>query len=254
MNRIAASCSLIAAALMALASPAVAVPAPGLDLAWSNCASQGGASNQNFACDDDFVLETLVGTFVLAGPVTGVTVIECSLDLISANPTLPAWWKFEVGGCAEGNLSANPTAPAGALCTDWANGTAAGGLGGYGDVAFNFPPPPGSDAEHRRAGVGFAVPAPKDLVVATEYFVFNLVINTSHTVAGPPGPCAGCTTPVCIVLNTVNVVPGTNPGTRIGAPSSGSSNQATWQGAGGAICAAVPVKNATWGQVKALYR
>src|SRR5204862_375476 len=135
VNRIAASYSLIAAALMALASPAVAVPAPGLDLAWSNCASQGGASNQNFACDDDFVLD--------------------------------------------------------------------------------------------------------------------LVINTSHTVAGPPGPCAGCTTPVCIVLNTVNVVPGTNPGTRIGAPSSGSSNQATWQGAGGAICAAVPVKNATWGQVKA---
>jgi hypothetical protein len=113
MRRHSPGSSLIAIALLLLASPAFAVPAPGLDLAWSNCASQGGTSNQDLGCDDDSALEFLVGTFVLPNPITGVTGVEIVVDLVSSNPTLPAWWKFEAGGCAEGNLLASGIAPAG---------------------------------------------------------------------------------------------------------------------------------------------
>ncbi|HEY6194205.1 MAG TPA: hypothetical protein VI504_04115 [Candidatus Eisenbacteria bacterium] len=252
MNRLLLRSGLVAAMLSLLASAAFAVPAPGLNLAWNNCASQGGVQNMAFTCDDDGLQETLVGTFVLTDPIAGVTGVEVVLDLISSTATLPAWWDLGTGGCAEGDIAANAVAPTGTLCRDWAVGSGQGGLAAYGN------PPgtsiaPADEPAHRRVLLAFAVAAAKNLVIAREYFTFNLNIQTAHTVAGPPGPCTGCLTPVCIVLNSVNVVPGTNAGTLVGNPSAPLSNQATWQGPGG-NCAAVPVKNATWGQVKALYR
>ena len=37
-------------------------------------------------------------------------------------------------------------------------------------------------------------------------------------------------------------------------PGPGEANWARWQGGGGANCAAVPVRNRAWGQLKGLYR
>ncbi len=252
MDRSLLRVSLVTAALLSMASPAFAVPDPGLNLAWTTCASQGGTSNLDFACNDDFAQLDLAMTFVLAAAAPGVTGIEIVVDLISATPTLPAWWDLGSGGCREGNLFASPAAPAGTLCTDWALGTADGGLAAYNNVGGSVPP--ADQPAHRHIVMGFAVPAPRDLQIATEYEAGTIGLHTSHTVAGSPGPCAGCSTPVCIVLNSMNIVPGVDPGRRVTNPSAGFSNRVTWQGGAGANCAAVPVKNATWGHVKALYR
>ncbi|HEY6194904.1 MAG TPA: hypothetical protein VI504_07675 [Candidatus Eisenbacteria bacterium] len=252
MRRFSLNPSLIATALLLLAPPAFAVPAPGLNLAWTTCASQGGTANLDFACTDDFAQLDLAMTFVLAATAPGVTGIEIVVDLISATPTLPAWWDFASGGCGAGNLFARAAAPAGTLCTDWALGAADGGLAAYSSEGGSVPPQ--YQSAHRKVIMGFAVAAPRDLQVATEYEAGTLWLYTSHTVAGPPGPCGGCSTPVCIVLNSMNVVEGTSGATRISAPSAVFSNQVTWQGGLGANCSAVPVKNATWGHVKALYR
>ena len=254
MRRFSLRSSLIAIALLLLASSAFAVPAPGINLAWTQCASQGGTSNLDFACDSDVAQLSLASTFVLAGPLAGVSGVEIVIDLISATPTLPAWWDLGPGGCGEGNIFATPAAPAGALCTDWALGAGAGGIAAYSSEGGSLPP--ADQPAHRHVLMGFAVPASdaRDLVTAQEYETGTLVINTSHTLAGPPGPCAGCTTPVCLVLNSINVVEGVNGAMHLTAPSAGFSNRATWQGGGGANCAALPVRNATWGQVKALYR
>jgi hypothetical protein len=66
------------------------------------------------------------------------------------------------------------------------------------------------------------------------------------------GACAGCSTGACIVLNSVELVrlPGAIGG-NVTLTTPGS-NFATWQA--GAACVTVPVRNRTWGQVKALYR
>ena len=76
------------------------------------------------------------------------------------------------------------------------------------------------------------------------------------------GSCAGCLTPVCIVLNSVNVVAGTSANIKLSGPTNGiDSNVATWQGGAGVSTllgqgcpAATPNRNTTWGQVKSLYR
>ena len=149
MDRLPLRASVIATTLLLLASSAFAVPAPGLNLAWTSCVSEGGTSNLDFACNDDFAQLSLASTFVLAAPISGVTGVEILIDLISATPTLPAWWDFGTGGCGEGNLFALPAAPAGALCTDWALGAAAGGLAAYSSADGSLPPE--DQAAHRRA-------------------------------------------------------------------------------------------------------
>jgi hypothetical protein len=255
MNRLLLRAGMVAAMLMMIAGSAFAVPAPGLNMAWGNCATQGGTQNQIFACDADDSAFQLVGSFVLAQADAGVTGVEVIVDLITATSPLPAWWDLGTGGCRDGNLSCGDNAPlSNTLCKDWAINTSAGGLAAYGPdgVAPNGSISPADAPAHRRLLAGFAVATAKNLVVAKEYYTFNIIILTAGTVAAPV--CAGCATPACIVLNSINVVSGTASNDFIGTASAAGSNFATWQGGSGANCAAVPVKNATWGQVKALYR
>jgi len=90
----------------------------------------------------------------------------------------------------------------------------------------------------------------QNLVATTEYFAFNANINNSKSVGTPS--CAGCTTPACIVLNSINVVAGTISNQLLGAGTSAGSNFANY-GAAGPDCLLVPVKNTTWSHVKTLY-
>jgi len=252
MNRLLLRASLVAAMLTLVASSAFAVPLPGLNLAWNNCATQGGVQNLDFTCDDNGFQFVAAGSFVLGADLAGVTGVEIILDLISATPTLPAWWDLGPTACRDA-LAANPGAPfSNTLCRDWAANSAAGGLASYSSDLGSIDP--SNTAAHRRILAGFAVGTAKNLLGLTrEYYCVNLIVASNGTIAPDP-VCAGCTTPVCIVLNSVNVVPGTNAATIVGSPSLGTSAQITWQGGVSANCSAVPTKNATWGQVKALYR
>ena len=249
MKRMILGMSVVAAMLFAASSAL----AGGLNLAWNNCASEGGVSNRVGACAANTGSNSLTGSFVPNANITGVTGIEIVIDLIAGDgvSVLPAWWEVSgVGNCRAGALSMNATVnAANTICNDWASGGGAGGLAAYdpsGTIASVNQP------AHRRIKGGIAVAAASaaDLFAVNEYFAFNALINNSKSVG--VGSCAGCTTPVCIVLNSINVVPGTNPSQFIGSGTSATSNFATWQGVGPS-CALVPTKNATWGQVKALY-
>jgi hypothetical protein len=100
----------------------------------------------------------------------------------------------------------------------------------------------------------------QDLSGGTEYFDFNLNVNNAKTVG--TGACAGCTVPVCIVLNSINVVAkGALEQRFISTPTGPGSNYVTWQGGGvpttpkGTGCpAATATRKSTWGSVKSLYR
>ena len=250
MKRLLPGMSLVAAMLF-VASSALA---GGLNLAWNNCASElGGVANRTSACLLNGGTNSLVGSFVPTANLTGVTGIEVVLDLITGDGTsnIPAWWDISgTGACRAGSLTANPTVnPANAVCIDWSNGAAAGGLAAY-NTGGSIDP--ANAAAHRRIVAGFAVSAASaaDLIGGQEYFALNANINNAKTVGSPS--CAGCSTPVCVVLNSINAVIGTSPGEFIGTGVTATSNFATWQGVGPS-CALVPTRNATWGQVKSLY-
>ena len=240
----------VVAAMLFVASSALA---GGLNLAWNNCLSEGGFAARTSACLLNGGTNQLVGSFIPNADIAGVTGIEVVCDLIVGDGTsnIPPWWEINgVGACRPGSLVANGTVnAANAVCIDWASGAAAGGLAAYntgGTIATANQP------AHRRFVIGMAVPAlsAANLVATQEYFAFNALINNAKTVGTPN--CAGCSTPVCVVLNSINVVPGTATAQFIGAGTTAASNFALWQGVGPS-CALVPTKNATWGQVKSLY-
>jgi hypothetical protein len=238
--------SVLAATLFARPSAA----AGGVNLAWNNCASEGGPSNLTSACDSNVGTNILTGSFVPAADLTGVTGVEIVLDLIvgDGTSTIPDWWDT---ACRPGFVTLNGTVnPANTVCSDWANGQSAGGLAAYSSGGTNIPPE--NYPAHRHIVAGFAVAAADsaNLSASQEYFAFNLLISNARTVGSPS--CAGCTAPACIVLNSINVVASSRGNQWLRTGTFAGSNFATWQGVGPS-CALVPTKKATWGQVKSLY-
>jgi hypothetical protein len=107
-------------------------------------------------------------------------------------------------GCRGGSGVMNGiVSPPNTVCTDWANGAAAGGLAAYTSGAGHIAPEH-LPAERRIVG-GFAVALANaaNLLATQEYFAFNLLVNNALTVGTPS--CTGCTQPACIVLNSINV-------------------------------------------------
>lgn len=259
MKRMILGMSLVAALLLTASS---AMAAAGVNLRWTNCFGDAGVQNRISACLTTLgSAGTMVGSFELATAITGdgspqnvggVSGIEGVLDLIAAGGALPAWWDFSAPGgtvgCRGTALAVNPTISGLAVnCFDWAGGSGAGGLAAYTDTGT-----PAGTPGHRRIKLGFAVATPVDLPAATEFFAFNALISNAKTTGA--GACTGCAINVCIVLNSILVQPGILPGIILGSGTAPGTNIATWQASVPGDCAGVPTKNATWSQVKSLYR
>ena len=252
MKKITLLCGLLLAV-----TASVAAAGAGVGLRWLACNGDGGAANRSFACNSNSGTNLLVGTFELGADLPGTVGTEIVIDFASADPTLPAWWTFKnAGTCRTASLTMNSTISASAVnCLDWANGAAAGGIGAYNIGAR------GANTARLVAALAVAADAAADLVPGTEYFSFNMNINNAKTVG--TGSCAGCQTAVCIVFNSINVVP---PAPAVGIKLTGPSNGfdadfASWQGGAGVVVggvtgcgAATPTSNKTWGAVKSLYR
>jgi hypothetical protein len=249
MRRWGAAPVLLATLLVFVLHASTAVAA-GFDLNWDACAADGRVSNKDFACDTDDGSHTMVASFVLDQPLTGLFLAEAVLDLIVAgNQPVPEWW--DINDCRMFALYADVTYnPASVNCDDWPGGLDGAAMSGYtsaGTIA------PGDSASHRRMTVIGGASAPVDLVADQDYFVFNLVLGNSSTV--DPGACAGCTVPVCIVLNSITLRTMTfQELATLTTPVTPGGNFVTWQGGTGANCLAVPAKRTTWGAVKSLYR
>jgi len=250
MKRVTLLCGL----LLALTAT-VAAAGPGVGLHWNACIVDGGVVNRNFACNSNNGSNQLVGSFEMGANLPGVVGTEIVVDIASAGATLPAWWQFKnVGTCRTAAMTMNQVISGTATCVDWALGASAGGIGAYNIGAR------GPNTARMVAALAVAASGAADLEPGTEYFSFNLLVNNTKTVG--TGSCAGCQVPVCIVFNSVNVVP---PAPAIGVKLTGPSNGfdadfATWQGGAGVVVdgvsgcgAATPTSNKTWGAVKSLY-
>ena len=246
---------------MLLALTATVASAQGVNLNWAACYGDGPVTgNKASACTSNSGTNIMVASYVTpAAGILQASGAEIVIDLASQSATLPAWWQFfTAGSCRTASLTVN-VAFAGSVCSDYWLGGGGGGIAAYKNVNYG--------ANTARIIVAWAVPASSisDLAGSTEYFAMNFAINNAKTVG--LGSCAGCSTPVCLVLSSIKITTPVVNGHPLddtvltGGGSAPNSNFITWQGGGtpttnlGTGCpAATPTHNATWGSVKALYR
>ena len=247
--------ALVASALGCLltTAPAHAQFHAGVALRWNQCYGEGtGLYDRTFACATNTGFEELVGSFMIGEDMVNVSGNEIVVDVSTAppyflpvsGPPLPEWWKFKNSGtCRQTALIAMFTAdPGNVVCQDWGAGQQVGGLGAY-NIDFRGP-----GTARILAVVAVPPAALQALSAATEYYSFTLRITHIKTVG--TGACGGCSTPIYITLNSINVTTDTLANNRLySGPLDGTvSDRVAWN------ALPVPVRAASWGAVKSLYR
>ena len=251
--------SLFALAAVALglwahaASGAASGSATGLYLNWNDCPLGGAAaSDAQWLCDTNVGDHTLYCAFVLGAPRDSVLGVEAVVDLQHVQTPLPDWWHCEPLGCRPGALIQSGGDFTGlSACVDPWQGQAVGGVQGY-----TVGPPDHPLPSQSRVKVVAAVPSnlAASLDAVSMYYAVKIVVSHTQTVLA--GGCSGCLSAACLVLNSILIrrIPGATGGDEfLQTPGPANANWATWQGTG-ADCMAVPVRRATWGRLKSLYR
>ena len=239
---------LICGVLVAFAAPAMA---GGLNFAWGlGCWPENPVSNAAFACNTNGGSDAATGSFTVSNNQPEFVGIEAVIDLQAASPTLPAWWQFfNPGSCRQSSLSASADflGSPNTSCTDPWTGLGAGGIAAYQTIATS-PAVPNGLPNAARIKIAFALADPSPLTAGTEYYGLRIVINHAKTVG--TGACAGCSTPVCLALNSIKSAQRTGPSELVSAPL--ANQTLSYQNA--LSCLATPASNHTWGQIKSLYR
>jgi len=233
-------------ALALLVASATLATADGLIVRWEACSGDGGVQNRTFACDSNAGTNRLIGSFSLNTDLPQVNGDELVLDLASASPTLPDWWRFKnAGSCRQ--LALTIAAQDGFACPDLFALQASMNIASY--VVGTFGP-----NTARILSVN-AVPsiAAMDLTGGQEYTFARWSISNIKTVG--TGACGGCATPVCILFNIAHLTTegGLND-TILSSAAFPGSNIANWQSPINSVCVRTPSRNSTWGAVKSLYR
>jgi len=223
----------------------------GLSITWQDCRPPlgGGFSNQTFGCLSDIQEFPLFPMFSLPASMDSVYSMELVIDfnIAGSDPDpLPAWWLM-APGCRPNGWAADGTASP--SCADAWGGLGTGSFQGWlTGVA-------GWSSRHARLLVAVST-LPQNAVTLlgnAEYTACRVLLRTTNTTT-----CTdGCSTPACMVFNSLLVRQLHTPSDQtilISGPEAGGSDRAVWQGGAGVDCQAVPVRRATWGAVKALYR
>lgn len=222
--------------------------ASGISLGWQDCRSSGapGQSNQNFSCASNIVEFPLFAGLRLESAVDSVIAVELVIDVDVAADSLPPWWRMDPGQCHTGGWAAD--ASLSGSCADPWQGTGAGSAQGWRAGE------PGGSTRHGRLLVAAAA-APGQLLTfdaETGYTLSRILLRSNNTLT-----CDGCSVAACLVFNSVLIrrLPGSVPEALVySLPEVAGAERVSWQGGGGANCASVPARRATWSAVKALYR
>ena len=239
-------------------SPAPASADGGLNFSWSpdgNCVSPLIA-NQTFACNTNGASFIAVASVTPSPDLPQFYELEAVIGCQSEGP-LPAWWQsFNSGSCRETSATLRTTSVAAGGCqSPWSEAPSLGGIGAWQTALF--PPPVGRVPPANRLVIRLAyqmATARPHLRAAKEYNAFQLVLDTNHTVDDPEHgvvACAGCATGVTLMLDLI-VLTADEFNQEITSPK--TSNCITWQSSTAECWHAVPVRNTTWGAIKAFYR
>jgi hypothetical protein len=233
-------------ALLALTAT-IASAQGGVNLSWNDC-GVNGVTNRVFACTSNSGTNALVASVAAPVPVDRFVGIDVIMDLQTAGPVLPPWWGLDAtSGCRNTSLSFGTdfsgTPSGGAACVDYFQAQGGGGVAAY-TAGFSGP--------NRARILAFWALANEGLLGTDETYMFRMAINNARSTG--TGSCAGCSEAACIVLNLIRLA---QPAGAVGGDREVTtpinSQFATWQG-GLANCQVTPAKNATWSQVKSLYR
>ncbi len=231
--------------------------AGGVNFTWgSDCWSDfGGARLKTFACNTNAGASWACASFRCSQDHPAFIGIQATVDGIASPGQLPDWWQmFNPGSCRPTALTASASFVAAAqlACVDPWMDLAGGGIASYETAAFPPPPPAHPPSPNRfRIRVAFALADSVPLSADYEYYGFKLVIRNQGTVG--PGACLGCPADVALALTSFAVLESTGASEYLYACLAGGVPCLGWNGPMLA-CLPVPARNATWGQVKSLYR
>lgn len=242
------SLALLAIAFTNLSAPESAHAAGGeLAVRWNAC-SGDGALDVVQTCTSNVLERHINFSFVPFDSVTQVVGWSIVFDLASDADTLPTWWQTQPGGCRAGQFVAITPAAFEGDCLDLYSAA------GSGLVQSVIYPRDGSPRK-LRVVLGVSVP-PGDaftLEPNVPYLAGVLGVRFANTTSGT---CPGCSAPVCMVFNSLEIV--RLPGAPGGDPAAFVTPSPTWgnsiSSGGGTACNLVPVVNRSWGSIKSLYR
>jgi hypothetical protein len=248
--------------LLCLAAPSLA-GAGEMRLAWNECAGAGGAHTLGFACNTNSNAQarSLVVSFIPPPGVTTYVGNDVVLDIMFDDPVTPSWWAVRGTGQCRNNAAIGSADFAGGPygCTDLWVGQAVGGIASY-NIAYVA-------ANRARMQLAFAVQTAlaQPLDENLEYYACKITILNTKTVG--TGSCAGCASPAALFVSDIRLhqLPGDGDvslGTSFTAEAiAGWQCPASFSVCDGPGCGleihpdcTTPVRNPTWGMIKAAYR
>lgn len=219
--------------------------AAGINLSWDECGTKGSPTRV-FDCDTEVGANVMIATFDPPAGITALSGISGQVDIV-VGTKLPDWWKHGATSCRGTDQVASSSDFSALIgCTNpYVSGAAGGG--------YNYTVAAGSNPARARIIVEYGL-MPQDqgpVTPGTEYYAFQFRILRNHTTG--PDACAGCLEPACIVLNSIDLVQNTGP--TVPVIEARDRNWITWQSATVTDCPQnTPVRNTTWGRVRAVYR
>lgn len=256
-------------ALLVVAAP-LATAAPRMNMAWYGCPAElTNPTDISDPCNDNDTVYPFYLSFRAPAGISRLASETFLVELVTEAPILPDWWHLELAnatlgtpdGCRAGScgFSTTRSLASTAVCKDyWGPNPQSG-------TTLWVPGINGDPGRSRLYGVFARSSASAGAVTAdVDYYAGSGTIDTNHAVPAPGvDPCQGCSFGACLVWTYLQLQqPAGTPGGdfTFSAETVGDVGRyLTWQGARGVrpgvgCPAATPVRTATWGQVKSLYR
>lgn len=213
----------------------------GINMAWDDCLGFGGLRTKTIACTNSGVIaNNLMVSFISATDLPMVAAAEAQID-VQTETTMQPWWLQ--GATRWGGGSG------GSSCEAWFMNAPNGPIG----FAPQFQNNPGGRPNRIRITESVVVAAGEEqaLLANTEYHA--LFINLKYGAGTAANP--GCLQAACIcVVNLTMFQPAPHQNLVLENPSTDMCAHWRTPSPAGDCPDATPVRKATWGSIKALYR
>jgi len=243
----------VAACALAICAAAPAVA--GVNLSWNDCGAYGSSATP-LTCTSNVGKLVLVVSLTPTSSIPLALVQDSNIDIGTSRTFVSPWWDMNgLNGCRKNSCS--PMFSFGSLtrCVDPWMGQAIGGYD-YSVAPFvdQSNPPDQLNRTRFRAVCALPVASPVRLEAGTEYYMCEMVIDMAKTVG--LGSCSGCTDDAIFSLTSVKISEpeGTPEGNPIYTTTDNGSCVRTNAFPTAEQCSALPVRNRTWGSLKAMYR
>ena len=230
-----------------------------INLAWRSCITfttgpNAALANFNWACDGSGsafpgTAYKAVVSFIAPADITDLVGTATTFEVSTSSPVLPDYWRHDGFGCRSGSFVAGFTGGLGTgttgACQDPYEGTVTFRSSGYWSEIPALDRATFSVQLYRETG--------RPLTAGQHYLANAVNFDTNHDADTGDGVCTGCSIPACLAVKHLWLLQSTPlPNHILIAPD--VRKFITWQGGTPNCAGATPVRNHTWGAIKAVYR